>query len=134
MFTKPISVATDVYHIEQVSVERKSNHFAGFVIKDINTEERIDAHTLPPNYVKNAYLPSEVLESRDTRLVGFRSSKACSDSKRISSIQLIYFSLDQSICTDHLQPIPERMLQEPIFHGPTCSEEILVSEEFEEVI
>ena len=115
-------------------MERKTNHFAGFVIKNINTEERVDAHTLPPNYVQNSSVPSKLLESRDTRLVGFRSTKTCSDSKRISSVQLIYFSLDQTICNDILYPIPERMLQEPIFHGPSCSEEILVSEEFEEVI
>ena len=38
-----------------------------------------------------------------TRIVGFRTTKACESSKRIMSLQPIYYSLDRRMCTEVLK-------------------------------
>ena len=51
-------------------------------------------------------VPNEVSliegHSRHTRLVGFRSTKRCEESKTIMSLQPIYYSIDEKMCTEKL--------------------------------
>ena len=78
-------------------------------------------------------MPEELRHARDTRLVGMRSTSQCSEAKAINSIQFIYFSLNQTMCDEVLNPITSEMVTEPSSHGPTCEESYFDTSEFDEV-
>ena len=122
MFEQPISHATDLYSVEKLAFDVSSHHFVGLILNHIVQMKEENMFTLPYDYLNVVPLPEELKDARDTRLVGIRSTSECNEAKTISSLQLIYFSINQSMCDDVLMPITSEMTTEPSAHGPTCEE------------
>ena len=57
-----------------------------------------------------------------TRLIGFRTTKRCESSKFIMSLQPIYYSLDEEMCTEVLTSLSASHLDEIGGYGPTCAQ------------
>lgn len=94
------------------------NEFAGFRFYELNgllnSMEGYALTELDEAQITN--LPNEVSliegQSRHTRLVGFRSTKRCEESKTIMSLQPIYYSIDEKMCTENLLSLSGGMLSE----------------------
>ena len=55
-----------------------------------------------------------------TRLIGFRTTRPCKQSKVISSVQPIYYSTDEKMCTQTLKSLRVGQLQELPSFGDDC--------------
>ena len=54
-----------------------------------------------------------------TRLIGFRTTKRCQTSKRIMTVEPIFYSEDEKTCTEHLKVLTESIKTEvPPAYGP----------------
>jgi len=60
--------------------------------------------------------------NKHTRIVGFRTTKRCHNSKKIRSIQPIYYSVNEDICKNQLVQLSKGALQEIESYGPECGE------------
>lgn len=102
----------------------ENRHFAGFKFVNPKTKESFIDTPLA-----SAQLTAEPMDSRmtmdlseHTRIIGFRTTKECETAKQIMSIQPIYFSLDEGICSRVLKPLQSGHLEEVGGYGPTCAE------------
>lgn len=103
----------------------QQGHFAGLVILDSTTgeTEQIVSQSQPKGKLSEVIVDKEILESaRHTRVVGFRTSKRCAGSKNITGVQPIYYSIDEQMCKEYLEPVTDLLLSEPTGHGPECQE------------
>lgn len=57
-----------------------------------------------------------------TRLIGFRTTKPCQTNKFITSIQPIYYSVDDNICKNRLTMLSDGMKEEIPEYGLECSD------------
>jgi len=57
-----------------------------------------------------------------TRLVGLRTQKLCDSAQDVVSVQPIYYSVDEQMCTEYLQELTSGMLEEIPAFGITCEE------------
>jgi len=85
----------------------EENYFAGFKFKHIKTDKvYVDSHLsggkLFPVFNAHAFTGNMNVH---TRLMGFRTTKECKESKLILSVQPIYFSTDKNQCTQYLQSL-----------------------------
>ena len=55
-------------------------------------------------------------------MVGFRTEKSCDDSHDVTSVQPIYYSVNEKICDTYLNNFTYGMLQEIPNYGITCDE------------
>lgn len=99
-------------------------NLAGLTLRDL-TDNSISKVVSPvyTGVVHEEFVREEVDERHETtRLVGFRTSKECADSKLTKSIQPIYYSLDEDICVRALQTLRPGHYQEIPEYGAECHE------------
>ena len=110
----------------------KSERFAGIQTTDIHdasvssltfTEvENLTSRTLIPSDWTSS-LPHLQKFYDGTRLVGFRTEKACDRANGILSVTPIYYSIDQEVCGDALmRAATDGMMEEIPAYGVTCEE------------
>ena len=109
-------------NIEQV-LFNKDNFFVGFKFVDNPTRDElfdIPEHIEISRSILN--IPETLRDiNNNTQIIGFRTTKACKEAKKIMSIQPIYYSIDRNMCLKTLKPLSHGMLQEIPQYGPTCN-------------
>ena len=89
-----------------------TGEFAGYVTRDRITKEdefivpyefkdrtkEMTFQSMNGDFVRN-------YDERHTRLLGFRSGKRCLESKTISTIQPIFYSISEKMCKEILKPL-----------------------------
>lgn len=100
-------------------------NFIGVGLIDIDTGI---GEVIIPNNTEVTYktkVSKEILDAYgSTRLIGFRTGKACQESKIIKSIQPIYYSSNADVCSNVLQKIDDELLSELPEYGASCSDSI----------
>ena len=110
----------------------KTERFAGIQTIDIhNAAVSSLTFTEGDKLTTRALIPSEWTNSLPhlqkfydgTRLVGFRSEKACDRANDILSVTPIYYSIDEDMCSDpQMRAVTDGMLEEIPAYGVTCEE------------
>jgi len=105
----------------------EDGHFAGFTLA--REDQAFDLYIVPTEFQgKVSELVMVPMSPRflthyspsHTRLLGFRSAKRCQQDKQISSMMPIFYSVDQQMCKEVLQPLISSWYDEMPFFGNEC--------------
>ena len=103
----------------------KNEHFAG--VRYVSSHSQQTFNDTPIHLKELTEEQNELMYymkrgDQNTQIVGFRTTKACEGAKQIMSVQPIYYSIDKTMCEQHLLPLSANQLEEITEYGPSCAE------------